>query len=86
MFHDDEEDLLVLVTACAPLGPVMRFDEVSQTYVYNAALVALHKGVLEVEEVLGYFRDLIQVRLALMLAKALVTAALKCPQNLSLPT
>jgi hypothetical protein len=62
VFHDEEEDLLVLVTAYTPLGPLLHFDEATQQYGYNAALAALHKGVFEVEVVLGYFRDVVQVR------------------------
>eukprot|EP01032_Pedospumella_encystans_P020934 gene20934-23769_t len=60
LYGDEEEDLSVLVTLYVPLGPVMHFEASTQQYVYNSALVERHNAVFEVEDVLRYFRDIVQ--------------------------
>lgn len=53
--------MTVLVTLFVPLGPLMHFDAPTQQYLYNSALVQRHKSVLNVEDLLRYFRDIVQV-------------------------
>ena len=51
----------MLVTLYVPFGLVMHFEATTQQYVYNSALVQRHNAVFEVEDVLRYFRDIVQV-------------------------